>query len=257
VTADDSMHGDRAPVVSGHAPNVRLRVARGPRASIIGSGSTCKVQLKHADVSSVHAVIVNTGEQVYLHDLVSKNGTFLNDLRAEHERLEDDDVIRIGPWHLHVALLGPPANDLGDFTGLGLDPAPSAVALENTRSGELLKLPREVNLLGRKPGCDYLVEDRSVSRAHAVVFDYISKVVVFDLASRNGIKVDGRPAVFSSLEDGGVLTVGSVDLRVKLVDSMARIKSSRNGQVLTPKKSDSDETYSDRIDLGSAELERH
>ena len=269
MTIDDSTIGDVAPPVAAHAPNLRLLVAKGPgagqsillrrAASIIGSGRLCKVRLKHADVSNVHTAIVNTGESIYLRDLVSHNGTFLNDLRAEHERLEDDDLIKIPPWRLQVSVLAASADDLGDCTGLGLDPSPTAVVVENTRTGEVARLPREVNLFGRRPGCDYFVDDRSVSRAHAIVFSYLSRVVVFDLASRNGIKVNGRPCTFAVIKNDDKLTLGTVELNVRLVDPTTRVQqaSSGNGQVLRPRATQpSEDTLSDKIDLGSAETDR-
>ena len=61
-------------------------------ASVLGSGKGSKVRFKHGEVSRVHCVIVNTGEEILVRDLLSRNGTFLNGLRAEHERLEDDDT---------------------------------------------------------------------------------------------------------------------------------------------------------------------
>ncbi len=268
MSNDDSMCGDRAPTVATHAPNVRLMVAGGTGAgqsillrrvaSTIGSGRACKVRLKHPEVDSVHAVVVNTGEAIFIRDLVSHKGTFLNDLRAEHERLEDDDVIKINRWKLQVVMLAPSHEDLGDCTGLGLEPTPSAIAVEDGRTGEVLKLPREVSLLGRRPGCDYFIDDRSVSRAHAIIFNYLSHVVVFDLASRNGIKVNGRPLAFSSLQNNDKLTLGSVELKVRLIDPLARVQqASGNGQVLKPRPAQpSEDTLSDHIDLGSAEPDR-
>jgi pSer/pThr/pTyr-binding forkhead associated (FHA) protein len=227
-------------------------------ASVIGSGQQCKVRLKHPDISNVHAAIVNTGESIFIRDLVSHKGTFLNNLRAEHERIEDDDIIKVDPWELQVQILAPSHEDLGDCTGLGLDPTPSAIVLENTRTDDVLKLPREVNLLGRRPGCDFFVDDRSVSRAHALIFNYLSHVVVFDLASRNGIKVNGRPLVFSTLQDNDKLTLGTVELNVKMVDPLARVQqASGNGQILRPQiPKPSEDTFSDHIDLGSAELDK-
>ncbi len=265
---DDSTCIDCAPPVAGHAPNVRLQVIHGPgaghsillrrAASIIGSGRQCKVRLKHAEVSNVHAVIVNTGDAIYIRDLVSDTGTFLNDLRAEHERIDDDDVLRIGPWHLQVAIVAPPAGDMGDFTGLGLDPSPSAIALDNRSTGEVVRLPRDVNLLGRRPGCDYFIDERSVSRAHAVMFNYLSYIAVYDLASRNGIKVNGRPCTFAVVKNDDKLTLGSVELNVRLIDPTARVQqASGNGQVMRPKPARAaEDTLSDQIDLGSAEIEK-
>ena len=259
---DDSITSDRAPVVSGHAPKVDLSVLKGPgagqnillrrAASILGSGKGCKIRFKHGDVSRVHCVIVNTGEDIFVRDLISRNGTFLNSLRAEHERLEDDDLIKVHDWQLRIAIdAGEPG--AGDFTGLGLDPAPAVIALQNTPSNGLVKLPREVNLLGRVPGCDVVVEDRSVSKAHAIVFNYLSRPAVFDLLSHNGTKVNGHRVSFATLHADDVLTLGSVDLKVQIVEPLSKVKSSGNGQAVRAPAPDG--TFGDRIDIRSSEAE--
>ncbi|MFQ5490169.1 MAG: FHA domain-containing protein [Phycisphaerae bacterium] len=243
----------RLTVMRGHGKGESVMLRRA--VSLIGSGSGCKIRLKHHDVSRVHLALVNTGEELFVRDLLSKNGTFLNELRAEHEALEDDDVLKVKPWQFRIEVLGPTGTELGDYTGLGLDPSPAVVALEDTRTGEIVKLPRRVNLIGRRPGCDLVVEDRSLSRAHALVFTYLSRVVVYDLASHNGVKLNGEPVKFATLHDGDTLTLGTVDLKPKIVQPLAKVQPDDNGDgVQAPQPEGS---ISDRIDLGSAELERH
>lgn len=244
----------RLTVMRGHGAEEKVNVLLRRAVSLIGSGSGCKIRLKHHDVSRVHLALVNTGEELFVRDLLSKNGTFLNELRAEHEALEDDDVLKVKPWQFRVEVLGPTGAERGDFTGLGLDPSPAVIALEDTRTGEVVKLPRAVNLIGRGPTCDFVVEDRSISRAHALVFAYLSRVVVFDLVSHNGIKLNGEQVTFATLRDGDVLTLGSVDLKPRIVQPLSSVKTDENGQAVqapTPEGS-----ITDRIDLGSAELEQ-
>ncbi|MHC4064801.1 MAG: FHA domain-containing protein [Planctomycetota bacterium] len=254
----------QAPVVSSHAPRVRIAATRGTNAggsitlrrvaSIIGSKKGCKLLLKHGDVSSTHCAVINTGGEVFIRDLVSRNGTFLNDLRAEHERIQDGDVIKIKPWQLRVALIEPETNDSSDVTGLGLEPAPAVVALQEIKSGNVRQLLREVNLLGRRHGCDFVIEDRSVSRAHAMVFTYLSRVVVFDLMSRNGTLVNGEAVTFSQVQTDDLLTIGTVDLRVKIVEPSPRVEPSDNGQPVAPPTPEGSVT--DHIDIRAAELDR-
>ena len=126
---------EQPPVVSSHAPRVRLSVVRGVGAgqgillrrvaSIIGSSTGVKLLLRHPDVSGLHCAIVNTGGLVYVRDLQGRQGTFLNDLKAEHEVIQDGDVIKIHPWQLRVEILTPKVADTKDVTGLGLEPAPA------------------------------------------------------------------------------------------------------------------------------------
>jgi pSer/pThr/pTyr-binding forkhead associated (FHA) protein len=255
---------DRAPVISSHSPGVRLAVMKGPgeggsivvrrAASIIGSRTGVKVRLKHPDVSGVHAVVINTGEAVFLRDLASDNGTFLNDLRAEHERLGDGDVIKIKPWQFSVAIHELNVDSSSDFTGLGLDPAPSAIALEEVKTGRIIKMPRDVSLIGRRAGADLLVEDRSVSRAHAVIFTYLSKPVVFDLDSGNGTFVNDKRISFCEFDSDAIIKFGTAEFRARVIGPNSRVETKSNGQVIAPPMPEG--TYSDRIDIRAAERKR-
>ncbi|MCP4249871.1 MAG: FHA domain-containing protein [bacterium] len=255
---------DQPPVVSSHAPRVRLSVVRGVGAgkgillrrvaSIIGSSSGVKMLLRHPDVSGLHCALVNTGGLVYVRDLQSRQGTFLNDLKAEHEVIQDGDVIKIRPWQLRVTILTPKVADTKDVTGLGLEPAPAAIALEDPSDGQVTKLPREINLLGRRHSCDCFIDDRSVSRAHALVFNYHSQPVVFDLMSHNGTRVNGKSVAFSPIKSDDVLSIGGVELRVRLIVSGAAVASDQQGDMVQPPQPDG--TFSDRIDIRAAEVDR-
>lgn len=260
------LSSDRIPVIASHAPAVRLSVLKGPGAgnsivlrrvaSIIGARAGCKVRLQHANVSRVHCAIVNTGDEVFLRDLVSRHGTYLNDLRAEHERLEDGDVIKIRPWELRLSIVTPTTSDTSDITGLGLEPAPTAVALEDLTTRRVIKMPREVSLVGRRDGCDFVLDDRSVSRAQAVIFTYLSSVTVLDLGSQNGTWVNGEQIAIAKLQPDDLLNLGAPQFRVRIVEPspLHRRSGSGNGQVVhapTP-----DGTVSDRIDIRAAEVDR-
>lgn len=251
-------------MVAGHAPAVRAVVVKGPGTgqsillrrvvSVLGSKSGCKVRLKHADVSSVHCAIVNSGGEVYLRDLASRNGTFLNDLRATHERLQDGDVIKIRPWELRVSVVEPATDDSKDFTGLGLEPAPAAIAIEAVDTGRVTQLAREVNVLGRSQSCDVTIEDRSISRTHTLIFTYLSQVVAFDLLSENGLKINGERIAYSKIKSDDVLTLGTVQLRAKIIEPSSRVTPSAASEPATAPKPDG--TFSDRIDIRTAEIDQ-
>lgn len=70
--------------------------------------------------------------------------------------------------------------------------------------------------IGRDPGCDITHGDPRLSRRHAEVRVTADGIVVSDLESRNGIRVNGRPAREVTLRAGDVLEAGP--LRIRLVD---------------------------------------
>ena len=69
----------------------------------IGRSPDCDIFIDDAVVSSEHAVIekienpdTNGPPDYYLEDLNSTNGTFLNNTKIAREKLQHEDVIRVG-----------------------------------------------------------------------------------------------------------------------------------------------------------------
>ncbi len=58
------------------------------------------IVLNHAIVSRHHAQIETRGRQVWVRDLSSRNGVFVNRLRVKEEQLSDSDTITIGPFDM-------------------------------------------------------------------------------------------------------------------------------------------------------------
>jgi hypothetical protein len=82
-------------------------------------------------------------------------------------------------------------------------------------SGEVIPLTSEVTTVGRGNAVDIRLRDPSVSKLHAEIVCRGEYIYVADLGlSRNGTRVNGRPAARRVLEDGDVLTFGSARCRV-------------------------------------------
>jgi len=67
--------------------------------------------------------------------------------------------------------------------------------------------------IGRLAECDVVLADDSVSRRHAEVRRQGSEILVTDLGSTNGTKVNGERVAERILDDGDVVTIGNVTLR--------------------------------------------
>ncbi|HSH60151.1 MAG TPA: DUF3662 and FHA domain-containing protein [Acidimicrobiales bacterium] len=67
--------------------------------------------------------------------------------------------------------------------------------------------------IGRLAECEVVLADDSVSRRHAEVRRQGSQIVVADLGSTNGTKVNGERVAERVLDDGDVITVGNASLR--------------------------------------------
>ena len=78
------------------------------------------------------------------------------------------------------------------------------------------------NTIGRDPTCDVFLDTPGVSRRHASIrLDSGAKSALLqDLGSTNGTVVNGSPVVTPTpLNDGDLVTLGSVDVRVRLARS--------------------------------------
>ena len=72
--------------------------------------------------------------------------------------------------------------------------------------------------LGRGQASDVVLEDRSVSRRHAVVTRRRDEVVLWDDRSLNGVHVNGERVTQAALENGDAILLGEVQMRFVAVD---------------------------------------
>src|SRR6476659_7271074 len=78
---------------------------------ILGRDATCGLQIIDRGVSREHAKIVRIGEMVFLYDLDSRNGSFVNGERVKEELLREGDVIRVGATQLIFESVKPKGDD--------------------------------------------------------------------------------------------------------------------------------------------------
>jgi pSer/pThr/pTyr-binding forkhead associated (FHA) protein len=247
VTPGDSIY-EQAPTVPQGAPIVTTKIHTGSgqgqsivlrrAASLLGTKPGCKLVLKHPQVNRRHCVIVNTGAHVILRDLATGGKTLRNGLKVEQEILDDEDTLTIGPWELGIKLTTPMLSGSSDSPVIvDLEPDPTILVIEDPTTGKLIKLPREVTVLGRNNACDITVEDREVSSVHAVLFSYLNKPAIFDLVSENGTWVNGQRAVFARLNNGDEISLGTYKLRFRSNAPQVggKLSATRNGDaVLKP-----------------------
>lgn len=255
---------DQVPCVPSGAPVVTLTICSGPGegqsiklrrvASLLGARAGCKLVLRHPTIDRRHCVIVNTGSTLLLRDLDTRGKTLRNGLKVEQEIIEDADRIQLGPWELKIDLATPRLAGASDSPVImDLEPDPTVLALEDLESKKLTRLCREVSILGRSGGCDYPVEDREVSRVHAIIFNFLNRPALLDLVSENGTWVNDRRATFAMLQDGDIITLGSYKLRFRSNAPKMNGQASGNGRVLKPAPFDPppEGTISDFIDFSA------
>lgn len=75
--------------------------------------------------------------------------------------------------------------------------------------GPSILLDKPILLLGRDPECDIQLDSRKVSRRHCCIAQVGEYLVVRDLASTNGIRINGIRVLEGYLKAGDELTIGS------------------------------------------------
>jgi predicted component of type VI protein secretion system len=75
--------------------------------------------------------------------------------------------------------------------------------------GPTILLDKPILLLGRHPECDIQLNSRKISRRHCCIAQVSNYLVVRDLGSTNGIRVNGVRVVEGKLKAGDELTVGN------------------------------------------------
>jgi predicted component of type VI protein secretion system len=85
-------------------------------------------------------------------------------------------------------------------------------------SAPLIVLQRPVLLIGRHLECDVRINSPKVSRRHCCLAMAYDRVLIRDLGSRNGVRVNGRSVDESRLYDGDELAIGPILFRLETID---------------------------------------
>jgi predicted component of type VI protein secretion system len=91
------------------------------------------------------------------------------------------------------------------------------------RDGPNILIDKPILLIGRHEECDIQIDSRKVSRRHCVVAQVNDYLVVRDLDSTNGIRINGVRVSEGKLEPDDELTVGNCVYRVQW-DSLSQMR---------------------------------
>jgi hypothetical protein len=135
----------------------------------------------------------------------------LADAAREHARIEN--YIFVGP--VEVQIFEGTRLRAGRFTVTAeVKEGPDGLVLAELvlPDGSRLPLGADPLVIGRLPECAVVLSDPNVSRRHAEVRRVGDAVVVSDLGSTNGTRVNGIPVREQHLASGDEITVGSTTL---------------------------------------------
>jgi ABC transport system ATP-binding/permease protein len=162
----------------------------------IGRDSTNDVAINHPTVSKLHAEIVKENGKVFIADLGSTNGTFVNGIKIKRHQLQELDRIVVGPSELH-------------FTGASLSRSPG---------GAVVRL--DVRDLS------YEVPDRATGKPRALLDDLSLVVKPRELIGLLGPSGAGKTTLMNALNGFVKPTTGQVLYNgADLYQNLSRLKS--------------------------------
>jgi predicted component of type VI protein secretion system len=80
------------------------------------------------------------------------------------------------------------------------------MALDNSAS---ILLDKPIMLVGRHPECDIQIDSRKISRRHCCIAQVSDYLVIRDLGSTNGIRINGTRVQEGKLSAGDEVTIGN------------------------------------------------
>ena len=81
--------------------------------------------------------------------------------------------------------------------------------------GPNILLDKPIMLFGRHPECDIQIDSRKISRRHCCIAQVTDYLVVRDLGSTNGIRINGVRVLEGKLRVGDELTIGNHRYQVR------------------------------------------
>jgi len=190
------------------------------------------VQLRSQGVSRNHAKILSEGDNHFLVDMKSGNGTLLNGMPLvplEKNLLRAGDIVTIDAFDLqfHESALearGQDDDEVTDseilevkllkkvLTALDKEMVPSIEVLNGAAEGKKIFFTDEMHelVIGRDPECDFSINEYVMSRRHAKVMKRWGGIAIRDMESKNGTFVNNRRVVEEFLHDGDRVALGTI-----------------------------------------------
>lgn len=158
-------------------------------------------------ISGEHAVLQMSGHEVYVEDLNSTNGTFVNGKSVKKQLLRSEDMIEIGKYRIQYLNEAPSNTSEGLAELTGIDATSAGTALIRVMSGSAVG--REVALLKvvttiGKPG---IAVAAITKRPHGFVLAHIEGAKRTTL---NGMSVGDEPM---AMKNGDIIELADTQMQ--------------------------------------------
>jgi pSer/pThr/pTyr-binding forkhead associated (FHA) protein len=201
----------------------------------IGRKEGNTIRLTERNVSRKHAKLRRVNGVFFVSDLKSFNGVRVNGRRIESEtELKSGDQLVIGDYQLTLQFEGTDQIDTGPTTTAPMaapdaaegptalvaappveaGPPARLVMVSPPAPGAEFALTRPRLRIGRSEELEIWVNHRSISREHAEIAIDHGTVMIRDLGSANGVRINGVDTKQGALKPGDVLELGQVRFRM-------------------------------------------
>jgi len=158
-----------------------LRVPLKGPSMVIGRDPATDVHLDNRALSRRHAQIEKRGAAIWIRDLGSQNGTYVNGERiSEPQPLASGDTIELGRYKLTV-----------DGAEEARDDTP-VLTLTGPEGKHRFAMVGDEIIIGRAPSCDIAIGHKSISRRHLRISIESNTFIAEDLGSQNGTRLHGK-----------------------------------------------------------------
>ncbi len=216
---------------------------------IIGRGESCDLRLPDPSVSQHHVSIRQRGSDYIIIDEGSTNGTFVGPVRLAPQAprvLRSGDSIRVGRIWIDVRLESASVTSHPQFAtkdlalqlvaksleaqGEATIPQLTIVEGDNADASLLLEQTNHRYVLGRSAVADLVLKDTNASRRHVEVWRQGAHVMLRDLGSKNGSKLDSSylmPDKEIAWPEGAILGIGAERIALQDPAQEALVEMSR------------------------------
>ncbi len=158
----------------------------------LGRRPSNDIVIDNLAVSGEHAVLQMSGNEVYLEDLNSTNGTYVNGKAVKKQLLQNSDTVEIGKYRIKY---------INEVEGVGLNA--TIKVMSGAAAGREVALVKAVTTIG-KPGVAVAAITR---RSHGFVVAHVEGV---DRPSLNGTPIGTEPV---TLKNGDVLELAGTQMQ--------------------------------------------
>ena len=163
----------------------------------IGRTTENQITLPSNTVSRRHAVIYQNQESVFIRDLGSANGVYVNDTLVRGTmQIEEQHQIRVGTYRIAIERLNHQENDRGGYQTTIVHPNQAHAKLVITsgpQTGKEYHLFEPITRVGRTEENEINIAHISISRNHAQIkLDQPGSYIVSDAHSSNGTFVNNK-----------------------------------------------------------------